>query len=61
LEKTNKGTLTVSDEPGLAKQGTAFNFVLVHDKLKFEANLKALYLSGLKVSSQLLKLAIIID
>jgi hypothetical protein len=61
LERANKGTLTVSESPGYAKQGTAFNFVIVRDKLKFEANLKALYLSGLKVSSQLLKLATIVN
>lgn len=61
LSKVNKGTLTISEESGFAKQGTAFNFVLVNDKLKFEANLKALYSANLKASSQLLKLAIIID
>lgn len=61
LNKVNKGTLTISEEAGFAKQGTAFNFVLVNDKLKFEANLKALYSANLKASSQLLKLAIIID
>jgi hypothetical protein len=61
LERTNKGTLTVSEETGFAKQGTAFNFVIVRDKLKFEANLKALLLAGLKVNSQLLKLATIVD
>jgi len=61
LEKIDKGVLTITDEPGLAKQGAAFNFVLVNDKLKFEVNLKAVYLAGLKVSSQLLKLATIVD
>ena len=61
LEKIDKGVLTISDEPGLAKQGAAFNFVLVNNKLKFEVNLKAVYLSGVRVSSQLLKLAIIVD
>ena len=61
LSKTAKGMLTISEEPGLAKQGTAFNFVLQNDRLKFEANLKSIYGANLKVSSQLLKLAIIID
>jgi hypothetical protein len=61
LEKIERGMLTVSDEPGVAKQGAAFNFVLVNGKLKFEVNLKSVYLSGVKVSSQLLKLAIIVD
>jgi YfiR/HmsC-like len=61
LERVDKGTLTVSEEPGFAKQGTAFNFIVINDKLKFEANLKAINGAGLKAGSQLLKLAIIID
>ena len=61
LLRTGKGTLTVSEEPGFAKQGTALNFIITNDKLKFEANLKAFYLAGLKASSQLLKLATIVD
>ena len=61
LSKVGKGVLTVGEEPGMAKQGMAMNFVLVKDKLKFEANLKTLFLAGLKASSQLLKLAIIVD
>ena len=61
LEKTGKGTLTVSEEPGYAKMGSAFNFIVKNDKLKFEANLGAIYAANLKVSSQLLKLAILID
>jgi hypothetical protein len=61
LQRIRRGTLTVSEEPGFAKQGTALNFVITNEKLKFEANLKALYLAGLKASSQLLKLATIVD
>lgn len=61
LDRCGKGVLTVSEEEGISKKGVAFNFVVINDKLKFEANLKALYLSGLKASSQLLKLAIITD
>jgi hypothetical protein len=61
LDKTGRGVLTISEEPGFAKQGTALNFVIINDKLKFEANLKALYQAGLKASSQLLKLAKIVD
>jgi len=61
LGKVNKGTLTISEEEGAAEQGTAFNFVVVNDKLKFEANVKAINAAGLKASSQLLKLAKIVD
>jgi hypothetical protein len=53
--------LTISEETGFARMGTAFNFVVLNNKLKFEANLNAIYLAGLRASSQLLKLAIIVN
>ena len=61
LSKTRPGVLTISEHPGFAEAGTAFNFVVVNNRLKFEANLKALSAAGLKAGSQLLKLAIIVD
>ena len=61
LSKVGKATLTISEEDGYAKMGTALNFVIINDKLKFEANLKTIYSEGLKAGSQLLKLAIIVD
>lgn len=61
FSKVNQGTLTISEEEGLARQGTAFNFVLVKDKLRFESNIRAITSAGLKASSQLLKLAIIVQ
>ena len=61
LAKVNKGMLTISEEPGFARQGTAFNFVIKNDKLKFETNLKALNQADVKAGSQLLKLAIIVN
>ena len=61
LDRVGKGVLVVSEEPGLAKQGAAFNFIPIHDKIKFEANLKAINAAGVKVSSQLLRLAIVIN
>jgi hypothetical protein len=61
LERTGRGVLTISEEPGFASQGTILNFISSNGKLKFEANLKALYDAGLSASSQLLKLAIIVD
>ena len=61
LEKTNKGMLTISEEPEFARKGTAFNFVIKNGKLKFEANLKALGQADVKAGSQLLKLAIIVN
>ena len=61
LAKTSgKSTLIISEQNGYAEQGTALNFVIVNNKLKFEANVKAINSAGLTASSQLLKLAIII-
>jgi hypothetical protein len=57
----DKGTLTISEQPGYASLGTQVNFVLIDNKLKFEANPKAIYAAGLTASSQLLKLAIIVN
>jgi hypothetical protein len=61
LSKIRPGVLTISEQPGFAEAGTAFNFVVVNNRLKFEANLKAISAAGLKAGSQLLKLAIIVD
>jgi len=58
---TGKGTLIISEKDGYAEQGTGINFVIVNRKLKFEANVKAINAAGLTASSQLLKLAIIIN
>jgi YfiR/HmsC-like len=60
-EKVDKKVLVISERPGAAKQGASINFILVNDKLKFEINTEALYTSGLRASSQLLKLANIVD
>jgi YfiR/HmsC-like len=56
-----KGTLTISEKKGYAQKGTDINFIEVDNKLKFEANPKGISAAGLKASSQLLKLAIIVD
>ena len=56
-----KGTLTISENEGDASLGTQLNFVVVDNKMKFEANPKAINAAGLTASSQLLKLAIIVN
>lgn len=61
LDQVGKGVLTISESNGYASLGTDFNFIIVDQKLKFEANLRAIGSSGLKAGSQLLKLAIIVD
>lgn len=59
--RVSPGTLTIGEEEGYAQLGTAFNFVIVNDKLRFESNTRAISSAGLKASSQLLKLAIIVE
>lgn len=58
---TGKGTLIISEKDGDAKRGTCINFVEMDNKLKFEANPKCISAAGLKASSQLLRLAIIVE
>ncbi len=55
------GILTVSEIDGAAREGVTMNFVIVNNKLKFEANLQSLSDAGLKASSELLKLALIVS
>jgi hypothetical protein len=61
LMSANKGTLTISEKKELSSMGTAINFMIVNHKLKFELNSHAINSTGLKVSSQLMKLSILID
>lgn len=56
----NRATLTVSDTPGFCERGIMINFFSQGDMLKFEMNPGKLENAGLKVSSQLQKLARII-
>lgn len=56
----NKNILTVSDTESYAKKGVAVNFVIRNDKVRFEINSTALSDLNLRVSSQLLKLAILV-
>jgi len=53
--------LTVSDIQGFADRSGMINFKIVKNYVRFEINLKAAQQAGLKISSQLLKLAIAID
>lgn len=61
MERVPKGVLAVSEKPGYGVLGASINFVVIDAKLKFEINTKSLYSSGLTASSQLLKLAIIVN
>lgn len=52
--------LTVGDSEGYAEQGVTVNFYLEQNKVRFEINPSAASRAGLKISSQLLKLARIV-
>jgi hypothetical protein len=56
----NKNILTISDTKGFAHKGVAFNFIIIKGKIRFEINGDVLGNLKLKVSSQLMKLAIIV-
>lgn len=56
-----KNTLTVSDSDGFAKMGVGINFLYINGNIRFELNQTSLERAGLKVSSQLLRLAVLVD
>ena len=53
-------TLIITDKPGLGKNGSGINFLVVDGKPKFELNKSAAEERNLKVSTELAKLAILI-
>ena len=55
-----KGTLVITDKNGLGEKGSAINFRMIDNKLKFELNQKAIEASNLKVSGALSSMAILI-
>lgn len=56
-----KGSLIVTEKPGLAKLGSAINFVAVDNKQKFEYSKSNASKAGLKTSDELNNLAIVVD
>lgn len=56
-----KGVLTVSDMPGFLARGGIIHFVTENRRVHFEVNLAAAKRAGLRLSSQLLKLAVKVE
>lgn len=56
---TNK-TLIITDQNGLGEKGSNINFKMVNNRLAFELNKASIEASSLKVSSQLMSMAILI-
>lgn len=55
-----KNILIISSKKGFGNQGVPINFVTIDGKVKFEINIDSIENIGVKPSSQLLKLAILI-
>ena len=53
--------LTVGEHKGFADRGGMINFIVVDNRVRFEINPLSVEAASLKISSQLLKLAIIIE
>lgn len=56
-ELTTKNVLIISERKGFLDQGSAINFLVIENHIKFEISIHSLNKSNLKASSQLLKLA----
>ena len=54
---SKNGVLTVGDTDGFTESGVAINFLIVNNKIRFNINLTAAENNGLKIRSQLLRLA----
>jgi len=56
-----KSTLIVTDKPGLAKQGSGINFVIVENKQKIELNKSNIEKYKLKIASTLVQMSLPVD
>lgn len=56
-----KSTLIVTERPGMAKKGSAINFVVEGNRQKFELNKSNVERHNLKVASALEKLAVLVN
>jgi hypothetical protein len=60
-QMAGKPVLTVGETPGFAEKGGVINFFTQDQKLRFEINMDAARNAGLEISSNLLKLARIVQ
>ena len=61
LDRLQAGhTLVITEKEGMAAEGSAINFVIRNGKLAFELNKSSTDMAGLKISTELSRLAIII-
>lgn len=57
----NSATMIITDEAGMAKEGSALNFVTVNGKLRFEVNVRALEMKGLRLAPEILELGLKVE
>jgi hypothetical protein len=57
----DKPILIIAEQPDACTKGAAINFLISENKLKFEININAASGAGLKISSQLLQHAILVN
>lgn len=53
----DSGVLTIGDTKGFARQGVMINFYMEENRVRFEINAKSAGRAGLRISSNLLKIA----
>ncbi len=56
-----KPTLILSNKMDMAKKGAGVNFILIEGKLKFEINCKTIEQRGLKISSNIKTMGILVE
>ncbi|KMP12141.1 hypothetical protein UR09_01815 [Candidatus Nitromaritima sp. SCGC AAA799-A02] len=52
--------LIIGDSPGMARRGAGINLVILNNRIRFEINLDSISEAGLKISSELLDLGILV-
>jgi len=60
LKTSSKPILIITEKDGLGKKGSCVNFIIVDERIKFEINKAAIESQGLKISNDILKLAIVV-
>ena len=60
-EVQGRPTLTIGEEKDFAEHGGNINFIIIDGKLRFEINRASTWQQGLRLSSRLLGLAILVD
>lgn len=62
LSRVHKSpVLVIGDSPGYAHRGVGINFIIKNNKIRFEINREAIEQTGLRVSSELLNIATIVQ